>query len=65
MIAVMVYVSLIVSAVGVPLIAHVLLLMDSPAGRGGETLQVAPETSYWAGGPPWVPGSRPAKPASP
>ena len=33
---------LLATAVGVPLIVHVLLSMDSPAGRAGETVQVAP-----------------------
>ena len=35
---------MLVSTVGVPLMVHVLLSMDRPAGRAGETLQVAPVT---------------------
>jgi hypothetical protein len=45
MTAVIVYVVLIVSSVGVPLMVHVLLSMDRPVGREGETVQVAPVTS--------------------
>ena len=33
---------LLATAVGVPLIVQVLLSMDNPAGRAGETVQVAP-----------------------
>jgi hypothetical protein len=36
---------LLVSTVGVPLMVHVLLSMDRPVGREGETVQVAPVTS--------------------
>ena len=32
------------AVVGVPLMVHVLLSMDRPAGREGEILQVAPVT---------------------
>jgi hypothetical protein len=45
MTAVIVYVVLLVSTVGVPLMVHVLLSMDRPVGREGETVQVAPVTS--------------------
>ena len=44
MTAVIVYVVLLVSTVGVPLMVHVLLSMDRPVGREGETVQVAPVT---------------------
>ena len=39
MFAVTVYVVLLVSTVGVPLMVHVLLSMDRPAGSEGEVLQ--------------------------
>ena len=35
---------LLVSTVGVPLIVHVLPLMDRPVGSAGETVHVAPAT---------------------
>ena len=35
---------MLVATVGVPLMVHVLLSMDRPVGREGETLQVAPVT---------------------
>jgi hypothetical protein len=44
MTAVIVYVVLLVSTDGVPLMVHVLLSMDRPVGREGETVQVAPVT---------------------
>ena len=45
---------LLVSTVGVPLMAHVLPSMDRPAGRRGETLQVAPVTLVMPlPAPPW------------
>ena len=40
----MVYVWLVEGDVGVPLMVHVLLSMDRPAGREGEMLQDAPVT---------------------
>ena len=45
MTAVIVYVVLLVSTVGVPLMVHVPLSMFRPVGREGETVQVAPVTS--------------------
>ena len=44
MLAVTVYVVFVVATVGVPLMVHVLLSMDRPAGSEGETVQVAPVT---------------------
>ena len=35
---------MLVATEGVPLIVHVLLSMDSPVGKEGEMLQVAPVT---------------------
>ena len=49
MTAVTAWVVLLVSAVGVPLMAHVLLSIDTPAGNAGETLHDAPVTASMKG----------------